>query len=458
MSTAALPAPPVLGTSFTAISTNNPTQQQPGPLLDAEFNRTNSAVNSIIQYLKVSVNADGTLSSAAVETGYEQALAAGLITGSPTTGNPGSSDVAGTLNAALSQAWAEYMPDQLPASVLSTQGITGSHYSARYWAAQAALPPPASTPAPASTRNYVHNPRFNVAQRGPGPFVGAVAGIDRWPAAISDASQAVTTSIAPLSPTLVSQIGDETATGALAATFTGHAIAGGYVQIIQPIESIKQLSNKTITVSFYAAAQSGSMVLGLNLRQIFGTGGSPSAPVDVAGQSVTLTGTFTRYSRTFLVPSAVAKVLGTNSDAHTQLAFWLSGAPENVSPSGGVPVQADTFYLWGVQIETGTTASPLENREYSTELQFCQRTFQTAQIYGYGYTAAAGAPGGVGTALGVQMRATPTALIVPGSVAASNLGTLAAGSSGPNSAYLQGTTPTAGGYFIAGTLSLSAEF
>jgi hypothetical protein len=34
--------------------------------------------------------------------------------------------------------WAEHMPDQVPPNVLATTGITGQHYSSRYWATQAA--------------------------------------------------------------------------------------------------------------------------------------------------------------------------------------------------------------------------------------------------------------------------------------------------------------------------------
>jgi hypothetical protein len=129
---ASLPAPPVLGYSFTAFSTNNPTGQQPGVNLDAEFNRTNAAVAALIGFLQVSVNADGTLSAAAVETAYEAGTTNQYGTGVNVA------DAPSALSALLAQAWAEYMPDQLPASTLATTGITGDHYSSRYWANQAA--------------------------------------------------------------------------------------------------------------------------------------------------------------------------------------------------------------------------------------------------------------------------------------------------------------------------------
>jgi hypothetical protein len=40
--------------------------------------------------------------------------------------------------AQVSIEWAEHMPDQVPGNVLATTGISGQHYSSRYWATQAA--------------------------------------------------------------------------------------------------------------------------------------------------------------------------------------------------------------------------------------------------------------------------------------------------------------------------------
>jgi hypothetical protein len=38
----------------------------------------------------------------------------------------------------LTQAWAEHMPDPIPPNILATMGVTGDHWSARWWANQAA--------------------------------------------------------------------------------------------------------------------------------------------------------------------------------------------------------------------------------------------------------------------------------------------------------------------------------
>ena len=47
-----------------------------------------------------------------------------------------------------------------------------------------------------------------------------------------------------------------------------------------------------------------------------------------------------------------------------------SGSVAVISTSGA------TFYITGVQLEAGTTASPFEYRQYGTELQLCQRYFE----------------------------------------------------------------------------------
>jgi hypothetical protein len=131
----ALPAPPVRQTSFTDISVNTPNSQQPGNLLDTEFDRADGAIAQILLFLPISLAADGTLLPAQVLAAYNQAIASGggSDMDEDTTANPAA------LSAQLAQAWAEHMPDMLPADTLANTGITGDHWSARWWANQAVL-------------------------------------------------------------------------------------------------------------------------------------------------------------------------------------------------------------------------------------------------------------------------------------------------------------------------------
>ena len=54
-----------------------------------------------------------------------------------------------------------------------------------------------------------------------------------------------------------------------------------------------------------------------------------------------------------------------------------------------VATNTATFYITGVQLEAGTTASPFEYRQYGTELALCQRYYEKS----YDYGAIAGAVG-----------------------------------------------------------------
>jgi len=55
--------------------------------------------------------------------------------------------------------------------------------------------------------------------------------------------------------------------------------------------------------------------------------------------------------------------------------FSATGATSVVGTNGA------TFYITGVQLEAGTTASPFEYRQYGTELALCQRYYETSTVY-----------------------------------------------------------------------------
>jgi hypothetical protein len=257
-------------------------------------------------------------------------------------------------------------------------------------------------------RNLLHNPLFNVAQRGAGPWTVGGYGLDRWQGAVS--GDTYTMSQGGITDAQRAQIGDEAANVYLANTFTGTSGAGALTVIWQPIEDVRRLANKTVTVSFWAIAGT-AIKLGVSFDQSFGSGGSPSATVSSNGQSVTLSSTWTRYSLTFTLPSVSGKVLGTTANtSSTSMFFWYSSGSTNNVRSGSVGVQSGTVNIWGVQLEIGSVATPLEKPDPRYDLANCQRFYQIVGITFGSYQLAANY---IYTPIifPVTMRATPSFIL-----------------------------------------------
>jgi hypothetical protein len=255
-------------------------------------------------------------------------------------------------------------------------------------------------------RNLIHNPLFNIAQRGTTAFSVSGYTLDRWRMDFNldtmnvqqiDSVDAVRTTI-----------GDEASTKLMFVGVTGNAGAASFSHVNQRIEDVRRLAGKTVIVSFYAYATAGTPKIGVAASQIFGTGGSPSAQVDINGTSVTISTTATRYSVTISFPSSVGKTVGTNGDSYTRLMFFLSSGANNNVFAGSVGVQTANFLFWGVQLEVGSVATPLEKPDPQQDLAKCQRFYQTTsyiKMISYG---AAGNLIGYSQMLPVQMRAAPS--------------------------------------------------
>jgi hypothetical protein len=251
-------------------------------------------------------------------------------------------------------------------------------------------------------------------------------------------------------------IGDESATVFLAATVAGGAGAGDFAILSQFIEGVSRLAGKTVTISFWANASAGTPKLGVGVRQSFGTGGSPSANVDVAGQSVTLSATPARYTLTFAVPSMAGKTFGSNADtAYTRIAFALSSGSTNAAIFGTPGVQSTTVALWGTQLEFGSAATALESRDRALELMQCQRFYQVANIQLYGYQAASNIIAMAKT-LTVTMRIAPSIVYQPS--VATNVTGAGVNALGGDAVNVFGTATATGPANIQGIYLASADY
>lgn len=301
-------------------------------------------------------------------------------------------------------------------------------------------------------RNKLHNPLFGVAQRGTGAFTTAVYSLDRWLIQLTTDTVSVTQHA--LGDTDRSQIGDEEANLSLQNAFTGNAAAGAFDFVCQRMENVRRLAGKTVTVSFYAVAASGTPKLGISIDQNFGTGGSPSSAVQGNGQSVTLSTTWSRYSVTFSVPSIAGKTVGSNADHYTQLNLWFSSGATNATRAGSVGVQSGTIQVWGLQCEIGSQATPLEKRDQFAELAHCQRFYQTFTVYALGYNAASGNIWGTWP-YAVVMRGTPS--VAYSGQSYSNGSALATYAVNAAAIVVQATVTATGQASGTGTVTLTAD-
>jgi hypothetical protein len=308
---------------------------------------------------------------------------------------------------------------------------------------------------PASTgnvgRNQIHNPMFNIQQRGAGGWTSAGDyTADRWHQSFSGA---LTSYVVALADADRAAIGDEAAVWGLQWVFTGDAGAFGYTIVEQAIERVRRLSGKTVTVSFWGRCTSGALKLGVELYENFGSGGSPSAGVPGTGVAVTLSTSWARYSATITPASASGKTLGTNNNDAMNLGFWLSAGTNSAARSGSIGVQSGTIQIWGVQLEIGSVATPLEKPDPQQDCANCQRFYQIGYFLQGTYS-----PAGVNvwaSALPVvTMRGNPTAVITNNSSLGLSGVTI---TSDNEKTFVQGATTAAASYNFNLRYSLSAD-
>ncbi len=117
--------------------------------------------------------------------------------------------------------------------------------------------------------------------------------------------------------------------------------------------------------------------------------------------------------------------LGVGSTYSGTAGSWV--AAQRLSATGGTSVvgtNGATFYITGVQLEKGSTATSFDYRPYGTELSlcqryFCQQTLAQTQTFGYGHQQTANVARFTIT-LPVPMRATPSFSTTATSVAVSS--------------------------------------
>lgn len=243
----------------------------------------------------------------------------------------------------------------------------------------------------AGFRNKIINGNFDIWQRGTS-FSTAAYSVDRWYFGFTGG----TCSVAQGNSLYVG-LADTGASKYFCTINTSGATQPG---LTQAVEGVQTFSGRTVTLSY---CHNQIDVPNPAIMQYFGTGGSPSATVNLTPTAVT-TSPYQGFYRTvaqFSIPTVTGKTIGTNNNDYISVIINL-------------PLTVSGMAIWSVQLEEGSIATPFEQRPIGLELSLCQRYYQARNFLSATAYGAASATQHILYPLGVSMRATPNAATLTG--------------------------------------------
>lgn len=275
-------------------------------------------------------------------------------------------------------------------------------------AGQATFNKPVSQPGTFMFRNKIINGNFDIWQRGTSQTSSGYGSADRWACFNVGSTKTASRQEFALGQTDV----PNNPKYFMRHVVTSVAGASNYVILPQNIEGVGTLAGQTATLSFWAKADA-SKNIAVEFRQWFGTGGSPSSPVEgIGSQLVALTTSWTKYTITVDIPSVSGKTLGTNGNDYLSFIFWFDAGSDWNSRTASLGQQSGTFDIAQVQIEEGSAATPFEMRPIGTEFGLCERYYQVVPLNAFDATSQTySAPYYFST----PMRTTPSGTISGGS-------------------------------------------
>ena len=225
--------------------------------------------------------------------------------------------------------------------------------------------------------------------------------------------------------------------------------SGDYFAIDQRIEGYNMAdlnwgsaNAKTVTLSFWVRSSLTGTFGGCFTNNAFNRSYPFTYTISSANtweqKSVTITGdTAGTWLTTNGLGMYVQFGLGVGSTYSGTAGSWAaSGYTSATGATSVVGTSGATFYITGVQLEAGTTASPFEYRQYGTELALCQRY---CWVYsGNSYAYARGPVLNVGTTSTIWYTQYPTTMRAAPSLTANNI----TSSTIEFSNYTNGSAPT----------------
>lgn len=148
--------------------------------------------------------------------------------------------------------------------------------------------------------------------------------------------------------------------------------------------------------------------------------------------------------------------LGVGASLSTTAGSWQAG--NFIGLTGGtklISTSSATFYVTGVQIEAGSTATPFERRQYGQEVMLCQRYYETGAFGFNGSYQAGGSGCFFYTPFKVTKRTTPS--ISTSSVTSANLTSPAVSPANADTFTCGGVATVTGVVVYYGAFAASAE-
>lgn len=218
-------------------------------------------------------------------------------------------------------------------------------------------------------RDKIINGRFEVAQRTlPVAIAVSGVGIDCW-------RVACLSGITALANRVALPAGDVRGKYFMQVAFSGAGASGSFVS--QRMPGVETHAGRRATLAF-SAADSHATAGVVQVRQFFGTGGSPSAPVAV-NTPITLGTTLSPFQLLIDVPSIAGKTLGTNGDDYLEVIF--------------IPTVANThtFSLSNVRFDEGdaTLETNLPVKSLQRQEELCKWFYEVREIGANGVAAVA---------------------------------------------------------------------
>jgi hypothetical protein len=218
--------------------------------------------------------------------------------------------------------------------------------------------------------NAIINGNFDIWQRGTS-FTGSKYGADRWQNVVSGSTATQSQQTFTLGQTDVPGEPEYFARTVVSSV----AGAGNYSFILQRIEGVRTFAGQTATLSFWAKADAAKNIA-VEFEQFFGTGGSPSTPVNALGvTTLAITTSWQKFTVTVSLPSISGKVLGTDNNSQLIALFWFDAGSNFNARTNSLGQQSGTFDIARVKLEAGSVATPFRPRPVGEELALCQRYY-----------------------------------------------------------------------------------